>query len=68
MEINIKLTITFEKDFPYPVTGWQEEYTSGFGSNAKTMTTTASLKERITLDYWNRNRVKDTVYRKKLGL
>jgi len=66
--LNRKLAITFEKDFPYQILSWEETYKSGFGSSAKTMTTKATKKKSILLDYWGKNSVADIKYQKELGL
>ena len=63
-----KLNIKFTKAFPHSIEGWEETYTSGFGSNAKTLTTTAAIKKRIKLDYWSKHDVSDAQYREALGL
>jgi len=63
-----KLTIVFEKSFPHIINGWEENYTSGFGSGAKTLTTKATRKKSIKLDYWSKNNNADAHYREELGL
>lgn len=65
---NRRLAITFSEDFPHQVLGWEESYTSGFGRGASTLTTRATLKKSMKLDYWNRNGNADAHYRQKLGL
>jgi hypothetical protein len=62
------LKITYENTFPYRIQKWEETFKSGFGSNAKRMTTTAILNKQIQLDYWSKNSVNDDKYRKMLGL
>lgn len=62
------LTVQFGKDFPHRIEGWQESYTSGWGAGAKKLTTKASRKNTIKLDYWNRNSNADRKYRDQLGL
>ena len=62
------LSITFQSTFPYSIETWQETYLSGFGSNARELTTIATLKKRIKLDYWNHNGLSDSEYRDKLEL
>jgi hypothetical protein len=58
------LTIHYQSAHPYKIEKWEERYPE----NGKIMTTSAKLKERIMLDYWNKNGVKDSVYREKLSL
>jgi len=59
-----EVTISYEKQHPFQIQSWTESYPE----NGKMMTTSAKLKERIMLDYWNKNGVKDSVYREKLDL
>ena len=63
-----KLTIVFEKEFPHQIISWEESYRSGFGPKAKTMTTKGTRKKSIMLDYWSKNGNEDAHYRKELGL
>ena len=65
---NRELTIRFNNEFPYQITGWSEKYQSGWGKSAKELTTTATLRRSINTDYWRKNSVRDSVYRKDLGL
>lgn len=62
------LTITFKSEFPYEIQSWEETMKSGFGKNAKPMTTKATLIKRIQLDYWTKNKTKDLHFRTELGL
>lgn len=66
--IERKVAIEFASKFPYKIIDWKESYKSGFGKNAKVMTTTATKKKTILLDYWTKNQVSDSTYRKKLEL
>ncbi|MEX1003497.1 MAG: septum formation inhibitor Maf [Crocinitomicaceae bacterium] len=63
-----KLSIDFESAFPNKIVGWRETYTSGFGENQKVMTSTAVLKKRLKIDYWNKNANKHLFLRDSLGL
>lgn len=67
-ELQRTLRIYFEKEFPHLIAGWKEEYRSGFGKGAKTMTTKATLNKRMMLPYWKHNNKMDSKYRKSLGL
>jgi len=63
-----KLIIYYNKSFPHEIERWEEKRTSGFGPDAKTLTTTAVKKKRMMLDYWNKNNVADSTYQQELGL
>ena len=67
-DIKRKLTITFEKSFPYAIEGWEEESISGYGSKAKTLTTSAKRTHHIKSPYWSKHGLKDAGLRKELGL
>lgn len=62
--IGRKLAITFEKDYPHAILGWEES----FQRRGKWTTTTAQKTHSIKLDYWSKNSAEDVVYRKQLGL
>lgn len=62
------LVIKFEKSFPHTIVAWEENYISGFGGKAKRLTTRAIKTHSILSDYWNKNSVTDSSYRKELGL
>lgn len=62
------LSIEFENKEPFKIIGWTENYILNDGSTPENLTTTATLKETIMLDYWNKHDVVDSVYRSKLGL
>lgn len=62
------LSIEFENNYPHKIVGWEETYMSGFGDQAKKLTTTAKLKERMMVDYWNKNSNADEDLRRELGL
>jgi hypothetical protein len=62
------LKIDFNSTFPFEIMAWKETYKSGFGPNAKSLTTYAELDKIIQLDYWSKNSIKDSVYRKMLNL
>lgn len=56
------LSIHFSASAPYPILSWTEEYPEG----DVRMKTSAYLKKRIQLDYWNYNSNKDSVLRSQL--
>lgn len=59
-----KMSIYFSKGFPYNILGWEEAYPDIM--QHKTRTTKATLKKKIMLDYWTKNKPSDTSYRKEL--
>lgn len=59
-----KLSIVFEKTFPYKILSWEEQ----FVERDKTVTTKATLKKSIRLDYWTKNKNEFTYMRDSLGL
>ena len=63
-----KLSITFEKNFPYEIISWEETYKSGFGANPKELVTRAVRDKSVMLDYWNKNSTFDEVLREKMGI
>lgn len=67
-EFNRELSIKYEKSSPYKIFGWTETYISGFGDSEKKLVTKATLNERLMLDYWDKNEVADSTYRKKLNI
>lgn len=67
-ELKRSLSITFTTKFPYEIESWTETFKSGYGSNAKELTTTATKIKQIKSAYWGKNRNKDEVLRTELGL
>ncbi len=65
---NRELSIDFAANFPYEIESWEEKYKSGFGPGAKVLSTTATKKERILSDYWNKHDIEDVHLRRKLGI
>ena len=63
-----KLVIFFEKSFPFSIVGWEENYQSGWGENVKTLATKARKTNTVFTDYWTKNSVADSTFRKMLGL
>lgn len=62
------LSIVFEAAFPHRISSWSEDGFSGFGANRKKLSTTATLKSRKMLDYWNKHDLKDAPLRQELGI
>ena len=67
-DLNRTLLINFNSEFPYDISGWEETFKSGFGSNAKLLTTKATKLVTIKSPYWRKNHNKDEVLRKTLLL
>ncbi|WP_299439211.1 septum formation inhibitor Maf [uncultured Aquimarina sp.] len=67
-ELNRSISITFNNSFPYEIESWTETFKSGFGANAKELTTKATKLQRIKSAYWGKNNNKDEVLRQELGL
>lgn len=66
-DVKRSLKITFGKTFPFEILSWEESHLSGFG-NPKLLTTKATKKKTIKLDYWSKNSVSDSTFRKTLEL
>lgn len=67
-ELKRSLAIHFTRAFPYTIEAWEETGPSGFGDGVKQLTTRATLKKRLMIDYWNKNSPEDTALREKLDL
>lgn len=67
-ELDRSLTIHFNGKFPYDILGWEEQFKSGFGINAKSLTTTATKLKTIKSAYWSKNSNANEVLRDTLGL
>lgn len=63
-----KLTINFTTSFPYTIESWSEEFKSGYGPNAKLMTSKATKLKSLKTPYWRQNSNKDVFLRDSLGL
>lgn len=68
IDLERALRITFEKKFPFKITGWEEDYSSGFGIKKQVLTTKASAVKIIRSDYWNKNSNADSIMREHLSL
>ena len=67
-DLNRSLSITFNPQFPFDIISWEEIFISGYGENAKTLTTKATRQKTIKSDYWNKNTNDDFSLRESLGL
>ncbi len=63
-----KLTIDFSKEFPYTIEGWTEEFKSGYGANAKTLTSKGTKLKSLKSPYWRQNSTKFEHLRDSLDL
>lgn len=54
-ELERTLKIQFNTSFPFDILSWTENFKSGFGSNAKVITTKATKLKTIKSPYWNKN-------------
>lgn len=66
LERNLK--IKFSKEFPHAIEGWTESFKSGFGNNAKILTSTATKNKVLKTPYWRQNGNKDVILRDSLGI
>ena len=66
--LNRTLTINFSSTFPYNISGWEETFKSGFGTNAKLLTTKATQLTTIKSPYWRKNHNEDEGLRATLKL
>jgi hypothetical protein len=62
------ISIIFNRNFPHDILSWSEAYPSGFGKNAKVLTTKAYRTHAVMSDYWEKNNLKDLNLREELGL
>lgn len=62
------ITIEFETNGPHKILGWKETFKSGFGADAKVLTTEGTLIKTLRSDYWNKNKKSDSYLRTELGL
>ena len=62
------LNITFSKTFPHSIESWSETFVSGYGPNAKTLTTTGKKLKQLKTAYWSQNSNKYLVLRDSLGI
>lgn len=67
-ELERNLIINFTTNFPHSIESWTEEYKSGFGPEAKTLTTSASKIKTMKTAYWQQNDNKNSILRDSLSL
>jgi len=67
-DVRRSVRFSFKKEFPHEILSWEETGPGGFSSNAKLLTTRATRKKSMMLDYWSKNRNSDKGLRDDLGL
>ncbi len=67
-ELHRKLVINFNPNFPYDILSWEETFKSGFGANAKELTTKATKLKTLKSPYWSKNSNKYETLRDTLKL
>lgn len=67
-ELDRKLEIRFDVNFPFQIQSWTETYADGWGENPPVLTTTGTLIKSIRSDYWSKNSNADSLLRQELGL
>jgi len=67
-ELDRTLAITFFKSFPFGIENWSESYKSGFGANAKTLTSKGVKIKTLKRAYWQESKNSDVFLRDSLGL
>ena len=67
-ELERTVSITFTKAFPHTIEAWSDSFKSGFGENAKILTSTATKMKVLKTPYWRQNGNKDVILRDSLGL
>lgn len=67
-ELERSLKINFSTNFPHVIESWSETAKSGFGANAKSLTSTATKMKTLKTPYWQQNGNKDLALRDSLGL
>lgn len=67
-ELDRTLIINFSTAFPFTIESWSDEFKSGYGANAKTLTSKATKISTIKTPYWRQNGNKDLILRDRLGI
>jgi len=62
------LTIAFTTSFPHTIENWTETSISGFGANAKSITSSATKIKTLKSPYWQKNNNSHLPLRDSLGL
>ncbi len=67
-DLSRTLTINFTEAFPFSIENWTDSSKSGYGANAKTLTSSGTKIKRLKTPYWRQNGNKDLYLRDSLGL
>ena len=67
-QLDRSLTINFSTAFPHTIESWADEFKSGYGVNAKILTSKATKIKLLKTPYWQQNGNKDIILRERLGL
>ncbi|WP_430907560.1 septum formation inhibitor Maf [Maribacter sp. 2-571] len=67
-ELKRSLKINFTEAFPHTIESWSETFISGYGANAKELTSKGTKIERIKSPYWQKNSNRFVSLRDSLGL
>ena len=67
-ELERTLKINFNPNFPYAIESWSESFKSGFGKNAKILTSNATKIKTLKTPYWRQNSNSFLPLRDTLGL
>ncbi|AZQ58263.1 septum formation inhibitor Maf [Maribacter sp. MJ134] len=67
-ELKRTLKINFSTQFPYTIESWSDSFISGYGANAKTLTSTGTKIKTLNTPYWRQNGNKDLYLRDSLGI
>ena len=67
-ELERTLKISFKTTFPYTIESWSESFKSGFGAEAKMMTSSAIKIKTLMTPYWRQNSNSFLPLRDTLGL
>ncbi|MEM8999589.1 MAG: septum formation inhibitor Maf [Bacteroidota bacterium] len=68
VDMQRKLTINFTTDFPHTIESWTEEFTSGFGRNAKLLISKGTKLKSLKTAYWGQNSNSYVTLRDSLNL
>ncbi|MEP3838470.1 MAG: septum formation inhibitor Maf [Algibacter sp.] len=67
-ELERTLSIIFNPNFPFEILSWEETQKSGYGKDAKILTSKATKLNTIKSAYWNKKSIKDEALRATLKL
>ena len=67
-ELDRKLVIQYNSEFPFIIEGWEETFKSDFVRDGVELTSRAERLSTIKSDYWNKNKTSDRFIRNQLNL